>query len=157
MAVTTGCQWIWLENTNRSFLRQEKPRVFPRCRCLCPALLLHCHGLILVLYFQRAPPFPAVSICQTRRASGWKKVFKWNWQILLTQSTTPLSRDRWQTSACRFLTKHVPLPRTLALTGVHHVMSINGCTLLFEVVTLINTGYLSVIMSSLEISSHSCL
>lgn len=34
------------------------------------------------------------------------------------------------------------LPRILALMGFRHIMSINGCTLLFEFVT--NTGYLSV-------------
>lgn len=34
-----------------------------------------------------------------------------------------------------FSPKQVPLPKILALVGFHHIMSINGCTLLFEFVT----------------------
>lgn len=106
VAVTTGFQWVLTRKHQQELLEQKiKQGSSLDADCLCPALLLHCHGLILVLYFKRAPPFPAMSICQTWLASGWEKIFKWNWQILLTLFTSPLSRDRWQTSACRFLTK----------------------------------------------------
>lgn len=114
VAVTAVCQWVLTRKHQHELLEAEnKTRVFCRCRRLCPALLLHCHGLVLVLYSECAPPFPAMSICQARLASGWEKFFGWNWQILLTQFTSPLSRDRWQTSACRFFTKMSLCPKVL--------------------------------------------
>lgn len=76
--------------------------------------------LILVLYFKCAPPFPTMNICL---ASGWKTNLKWNWQILITQFTSPLSRDRWQTSACRFLTQTCSFAQNSCTGGFpsHHV------------------------------------
>lgn len=114
VAVIAVCQWVWTSNHQQKLLEAEnKTRVFCRCRRLCSALLLHCHGLVLVLYSDCVPPFPATSIRQARLASGWKKFFGWNWQILLTQFASPLSRDRWQTSACRFFTKTSLCPKVL--------------------------------------------
>lgn len=94
VAVTAVCQWVLTRKHQQELLEAEtKTRAFYRCRRLCPALLCHCHGLILVLYSECVPPFPAMSICQAQLASGWKKFFGWNWQILLTQFTSPLSRQ----------------------------------------------------------------
>lgn len=94
VAVTAVCQWVLTRKHQQELPEAEtKKRVFYRCRRLCPALLRHCHGLILVLYSECVPPFPATSICQAQLASGWKKFFRWNWQILLTQFTSPLSRQ----------------------------------------------------------------
>lgn len=111
-----------------------------------PVSLLHCHGVILVLYLRDAP-CPATSTC---RVTVWLQLGG-IFQMKLASLTSPnLHHPETETEVtdCQLAGLSPPctspLPRIPPLLDLRHITSINGCTLLLEFVTLINTGYLSV-------------
>lgn len=112
----------------------------------CCALL--CYSLpwmILVLYFNRDVPSQQQAFA--KRVSSFREGgnFSNKNDNFSCNSHNPYIEASDQPQLVGFSPNHTfCLSRSLALMGFHHVVSINGCTLPYEFVTLINTGYLSV-------------